>query len=122
MSDTQIDAFEHFRAAWYGEHHLEEDVFDEVRFGRYPQGGGPAINFITLRWQAGQAFGAATLSVESADWPLLYRYREVLQELASVSNRPVTPADVTEILKAHEFVDVTEVVDAAPLFDLAEAN
>lgn len=117
-----INAFEHIRAAWYGDHALEEEVFDEVRFGKYPQNGGPAITVITLRWQEGKTFGGATLSVESADWPLLYQYREVLQELASVSNRPVTPGDVIEILKGHEFVDVTEVVDFAPLFDLMEAN
>lgn len=122
MSKEQIDAYEHFRSAWYGDHHIEDGVFDEVRFGRYPQGGGPAINSITIRWQQGQALGAAQLNVNSADWPLLYRYREILQELATVSNRPITPGDVTEILLAHGFLDVTEVVDSAPLFDLLEAN
>ena len=120
MTKKQIDAYEHFRSAWYGDHHVEDDVFDEVRFGRYSEGGGPAINSVTVQWRQGQPVGAAQLSVSSADWPLLYQYRKVLQELATVSNRPIAPADVTEILLAHGFLDVTEVVDSAPLFDLLE--
>lgn len=122
MKDSLVDAFEHFRSAWYGEHHLDDDVFDEVRFGRYPKAGGPPANLITIRWQADTAFGGAKLTIDSADWPLLHQYRQILQELASVSNRAVTPADVVEILMSHSFIDRTEVVDTPPLFDLLEAN
>lgn len=118
---TRRDAFEHLRAAWYAEHALPEGVFDEVRFGRYPDRGAPA-GYLAVTWEEGDAFGAARLSVASADWPLLYRYRDVLRDLASLSNRPVTPADIKEVLAAHGFEDRTETYDAGPLFDPAELS
>jgi len=120
--DLLVDAFEHFRSAWYGDHHMEGEVFDEVRFGRYPKGGGPAVNHLSIRWQHGAVLGAAKLTADSTDWPLLDRYRQVLQELAGVSHRMVSPNDVVEILKAHSFEDRTERVDSAPLFEQVEAN
>lgn len=116
-----VDAFEHFRSAWYGDHHMEADVFDEVRFGRYPKANGPAVSTIAVRWRRDDLAGAKLL-VDSPDWPLLDRYRQVLQELAGVSNRAVTPADVIGVLKDHGFEDRTELVDNVPLFDLVEAN
>lgn len=110
------DSFERYSAAWYRDHLLEEGVVDEIRFGPYPERGAPASH-ISIRWEAGATFGAARLSLLSPDWPLLYKYRELLQELASASNRALTPDDVVEVLLGHGFVDRTERQDAGPLFD-----
>ena len=114
-----IDGFEHFRAAWYGDHPLDDDLFDEVKFGPYASDG-PAPGHLSIRWyRSGTTFGSPRLEVNSPDWPLLNRYAGVLQELATLSNRDVTPNVVIEVLREHQFEDLTEVT-VTPLFS-AEA-
>ena len=112
---ARIDGFEHFRAAWYGDHPLDDNLFDEVKFGRYAEGG-PAPACLAVRWyRSGTTFGSPRLEADSSDWPLLHRYAHILQELATLSNRDVTPHAVIEVLREQGFEDLTE-VSATPLF------
>lgn len=100
--------FYHTSAAWYGKTiQLPDRAVDEVMVGLYPEDGGTNGEF-SVKWY--ELAGKATPKLEVYDdaWAALAQFRDLLDAMADVAGKDITPHELCYILIECGMADLTE--------------
>ena len=102
--------FIHLKEAWYSESVLRcAGYMDEVSFGLYDDDGGTSGE-MSFRWYSLGWNKPLAPKLECFDdaFKVLGSFNDVIEQLASMDHtKSMTPQEFMEILKFHDFKDVT---------------
>lgn len=102
-------AFYHYAESWYGKTSPLTDCVDDVMFGYYPEGGNQGTTGeMKMAWYAlGEETPSPCLEVFCDAWQALYDFRDVLERLAALNNKNITPTEFCALLLELGFTDKT---------------
>jgi len=99
--------FYHLSQAWYGERLLKTlTVVDELSMGFYHADGSTTGEF-RIQWERLDDEIIPRLVVYNDGWDALWRFRDVLEKLASLDGQNPTPNQVAGVLKSCDVKDAT---------------